>query len=263
MFSQDENLLKDLTATYQFLADRSEASEVKQLLTPYRDEPLFLNVNHPSVDQWEFLPATRITLNIPDDGEFREARKFLGPFRPLLIAAGAFEFWLVPVPHVDSSPAEEELSVLRAGFEGLRTGRLFTDVVFRAPGVHGAMEVWAHRALLATASEFFHNLFSDGFIESRPASVVDPIVIEMETLEEFQCAEMVIREYSLPLQMTVDHGYVCCHRIHLHRTSPQAPGQKTFNPPLVSCASLANGPSVRQDRGYPRRDYQCLVVSRL
>lgn len=223
-FPQDRELLNDLTATYKFLTDR--ATVAKWLLTPLRNEALFLNVNNPQEDRWQFRSAAQIMFsianNIPDDeeygasddegyynqaddGNYQEACAFLIPFRPLLIAAGALEILQVAAHDPDPSPTDEELSSLRAAFEGLRHNRLLTDVVFRfksdafGDGAGVVLsEAWGHRALLATASEFFHDLFSTpGFIESGPASAERPIHIEMETLEEFHCAELVLGEHPL------------------------------------------------------------------
>ena len=137
--------------------------------------------------------------NVPDDGDYKQARAFLLPFRALLVAAGAFEFRRVNAPELDASPAEDELAGLRAAFDGLRTSKLLTDVVFRAPalsaGTHDESgQLWAHRALLATASEYFHTLFSDGFMESGPASVQNPIALEMESVQELGCAALILGE---------------------------------------------------------------------
>ena len=246
---QDENLLNDLLASYKFLAEHKEASQVTQLLRRRRNEALFLNVDDPSEDQWRFCPAAQLMFNVPDDGDYQEARAFLLSFRSLLVAAGAFEFRLVDEPDLVLSPAEEELSGLRAAFDGMRASKLLTDVVFRAPenapGSDGPGEVWAHRAFLVTASEYFHDLFSDGFSESGPASVRDPIIIEMETLEEFRCAALVLGEHQR--LFVVQYLTVGTRRSCLHRPHPQHRGSHAPDHSPVSRPPLADGSSISQD----------------
>ncbi|KAH9939666.1 uncharacterized protein BXZ73DRAFT_43603 [Epithele typhae] len=185
----NKDLLADLKATYAFLATLTGLAD---LLHPHRDEPLFLNVADPERDPWVFVPATLLTLNVPDDGDYREARAFLQPFRALLVAAGAYEIRRVTAPALaPPTPADDALSLLRAGFDGLRTQRILTDVVFRAPDGEGG-EVWAHRALLASASEHFYDQFASGFTEGGPASAQDPIVVLVENAQELQCTRLII-----------------------------------------------------------------------
>ena len=182
-------------ATYKHLAEHHSPQTVKQLLRRYKDRPLFLNVDDPACDDWCFHPASAIMFNVPDDGDYHEARALLVPFRKLLVDAGAFEFRRVTAQVRAPAAADKELAVLRAAFDGLRARHVLTTVVFRAPADAlwaDGVEHWAHRALLAAASEYFNDLFSSGFAEGGAASVDNPIVIAMQTPSELHCAGLIL-----------------------------------------------------------------------
>ncbi|KAM5530669.1 hypothetical protein V8D89_015641 [Ganoderma adspersum] len=193
--SRDAGLLSDLQATYQHLQERHRDAE--RFLLRHRNVALFLNVDAPGTESWEFLPASQIMFNVPDEDDRREARAFLRPFRELLLAAGANEIKIPSAPSISPSSPEAHLSRFRASFEMQRRSRVLTDVVFRAEGATATeadRDHWAHRALLATTSEHFYNQFcaQSGFSESRAASVEDPVVIQVEDDLEFRCVGLVL-----------------------------------------------------------------------
>ena len=194
---RDAGLLSDLKATYQYLQEHH--SEAEKLLLRDRNEALFLNVDDPETESWEFLPASQIMFNVSDEDERREVRAFLRPFRDLLLASGANEIKIPLASSVSLSSPEVHLSRFRGSFEKQRRSRTLTDVVFRVAGAtatEGDGDHWAHRALLAAASEHFYHQFCAplGFAENRAASVEDPIVVELEDDLELSCVGLALGE---------------------------------------------------------------------
>ncbi|KAI1789348.1 hypothetical protein LXA43DRAFT_1062972 [Ganoderma leucocontextum] len=182
---RDAGLVSDPQATYQYLQEHH--GEAKKFLLRHRTEALFLNVDDPqTAKSWEFLPASQIMFNLSNEDDDidvdREFRTFLRPFRDLLLAS-----------------AEAYLSSFRAPIVEQRRSKILTDVVFRvtgAPGTEGDSDsdLWAHRALLATASEHFRRLFcgQSGFAESGAASAENPVVINLEDDLELRCVGLVL-----------------------------------------------------------------------
>ena len=197
-YSGDGGLLDDMKATYRYLNEHCGAAQ--RFMVRYRKEALFLNVDHPESDSWTLLPASQIVLNVSDDGDLREVRAFLRPFRDLLVVSGALEIKIPTAAPPPATPAEGLLARLRTSFAEQRKSKTLTDVVFRVSGERGGAtrraELWAHRALLATASDHFNQLFCghSRFSESRAASVEDPVVIPIESDLELQCVELVLGE---------------------------------------------------------------------
>lgn len=201
---RDVDLLSDIRATYQHL--QQHHIEAKKFLLRHRDEALFLNVDVPESEPWVFLPASQIIFNLSnedDDYDYDdlevEVRAFLRPFRDLLLASGASEIKIPLPPPIPPSSAEVYLSSFRASIEEQRRSKVLTDVVFRVAGAletEGDTGLWAHRTLLATASEHFHRLFcgQSGFAESCAASVDNPVVINLEDDLELSCAGLVLGE---------------------------------------------------------------------
>ncbi|EJF60799.1 hypothetical protein DICSQDRAFT_181063 [Dichomitus squalens LYAD-421 SS1] len=191
----DSGLLDDLKATYGYLNEHHEDSQ--RFMVRCRKEALFLNVDNPESDSWTFLPACQIMLNVSDEDGFWEVRDFLRPFRDLLVVSGAFEIKIPKAAPPPTTSAEGLLIRLRASLDEQRRNKLLTDVIFRITGEGEAGhegDLWAHRALLVSASDYFNRLFcgQSGFSESRAASVEDPVVMSMEDELELHCTGLVL-----------------------------------------------------------------------
>ncbi|TFK86232.1 hypothetical protein K466DRAFT_566109 [Polyporus arcularius HHB13444] len=186
----DQGLLADIKATYEFLSERE--AEAKPYLRIHRRDRLFLNVNDPSEDPWQFCAAGQMMFNVPDEDDRQGVRAFLYPFRKLLLAAGAEEIKLPKAPNLVLSSAQEELSRLRASFDALRVSRTLTDVMFKVSGDESGDELRAHRALLATTSEYFRDLFGNHFSEGGLASAQQPIVIPLRDALELRSTRLIL-----------------------------------------------------------------------
>ncbi|KAI0739601.1 hypothetical protein C8Q80DRAFT_1240735 [Daedaleopsis nitida] len=191
-YSRDRGLLDDLKATYAFLNERY--ADAKQFLLRHGREALFLNVSDPSYDKWNFCAGNQIMFNVPDEDGRQDVRAFLRPFRNLLLAGGAEEIKIPTAPVLETSPAEDELARMRGAFSSMRQSMLLTDVNFMVAGstVDTADRIYAHRNVLAAASEHFHHMFCGHLAESGPASAENPIVIELPNERELQCARLIL-----------------------------------------------------------------------
>lgn len=192
--SRDRGLLDDLKATYAFLDERHASA--KPYLRQHGREALYLNVNDPSCDKWSFCAANQIMFNVPDEDGRQDVRAFLRPFQNLLLAAGAEEIKIPTAPVLETSPAEDELARMRGVFSSLRESMVLTDINFMVAGsiVDSADRLYAHRNVLAAASEYFHGMFCGHLAESGPASAENPIVIELPNERELQCARLILGE---------------------------------------------------------------------
>jgi hypothetical protein len=203
----------DIQATYQWLTENSAAA--RPHLLGRSAMPLWLNVEDPSVDTWEWHSANQLVFNGEDEGERRDVLPWLAHFRPLLKAAGAREIERPTRPNVQLTSADATLAAQRRVAERMRTARLLTDVVIIAEDV----EFPAHRVVLAMTSEYFADVFGSGFAEgSADASANHPV--HMEVLDHpAHAVASCLGEFGL----YYTQGYVrLIHtRLHLRRLLPE------------------------------------------
>lgn len=162
-----------MTETYKWL--QTNIDEAQAPLITYRDQPLFLNVDRTdpaAALEWNFVSASRLIFNGPDEGERRRVRVYLSQFRNLLVAVGAKEVISAVRPELQLSPAEEVLKRFRAAFDLQRRNEQFTDVILISSD---DQEFVAHRTVLAAASPHFEILFSGPWAETRGDVKVVPV----------------------------------------------------------------------------------------
>lgn len=175
-------ILEDLRATYQWLNERSK--EAEPLLFRRRTESLFLNIDDPS-GPWQFVCASRLIFNSPDENERQSVRLFLMAFKDLLISAGALEVRQPVVPEIAISPAEEVLLRWRSSMNYQRRHQCLTDAVFVSAD---GEKFHVHRTFLATLNEYFRDLFCGSLRESGPASTENPMTVSLEeTTKSVRC----------------------------------------------------------------------------
>ncbi|KAJ7058193.1 hypothetical protein C8F01DRAFT_1149905 [Mycena amicta] len=174
-FTSDIFVLADLEATYKWLDDHQD--EVEEIIIEYHNEPLFLNVEDPKADPWRWHSADEMFFNILDGGDLVSVKKFMLSFRDLLSVAGVEDIVHAPVPGLELSSVDTQLSILRTGFQTMRDRRQLTDVVFLCDD---ETRQSAHRAFLAPMSEYLNDLFCGSFTEAGPGTTEDPIVVEVD-----------------------------------------------------------------------------------
>ncbi|KAI0919873.1 hypothetical protein AcV5_001825 [Taiwanofungus camphoratus] len=175
-------ILEDLRGTYQWLNERSK--EAEPLLFRRRTESLFLNIDDPS-GPWQFVCASRLIFNSPDENERQSVRLFLMAFKDLLISAGALEVRQPVVPEIAISPAEEVLLRWRSSMNYQRRHQCLTDAVFVSAD---GEKFHVHRTFLATLNEYFRDLFCGSLRESGPASTENPMTVSLEeTTKSVRC----------------------------------------------------------------------------
>ncbi|KAG8935855.1 hypothetical protein FRC00_010162, partial [Tulasnella sp. 408] len=116
-----------------------------------------------SLDNWTWRAADQVVFDLTYDVDGRfVARKFLLPFRSLLVEAGAHEYRVASLPSTKSAAKTSHPEMIRAGWNDLRqTGQLL-DICFQVDG----QEVPAHRGMLAAAIPHFKTAFAGSFRES-------------------------------------------------------------------------------------------------
>ncbi|KAF7361321.1 BTB domain-containing protein [Mycena sanguinolenta] len=174
-YTSDIYLLSDLEATYAWLEEHQH--ELEDSMIEFHDEPLFLNVDDPKTDPWSFNSADELFFNIRDGGDLKSVKKFLLPFKDLLTVSGVEDIVNAPVPGVELSSVETQLSVLRKGFQAMRLEGKLIDVVFISDD---ETRYPAHRAYLAPMSEYLQDLFTGSFTEAGPGTADEPIEIEVD-----------------------------------------------------------------------------------
>ena len=182
-------VLEDLESTYKWLQDHHLDAE--QYL--HHDEPLWLNVDDPATDRWEWNSATQLVFNPEDEDDRVPVRKWLAEFKPLLTASGVREILRPTKPTIVLLSTEEKFSGIMTAAHDLRHDTKLTDVVFIGPG---GDEHPAHRFFLATTSNHFRRLFCDisGGIETDPsASAGNPVRV---IVGAYLTSEGDMRNYS-------------------------------------------------------------------
>lgn len=198
-------ILQDLTLTYQWLNEEDNIAKVAGLIADMRDEPIFLNVNDPSTEDWMWLPANQLALESHDLSTVRAVREYLKPFRQLLKAGGVLEAFYPPAQKVDQSARESEeqslLKQIRRVFNEQRLAGQLTDVVFvpdsqvksepdeghipdnvnslsSSPATVDGAVARGHRAFLAGCSPTFQAMFTGEFKEGQEATPSRPQVVK-------------------------------------------------------------------------------------
>ncbi|KAJ7471857.1 hypothetical protein FB451DRAFT_1251196 [Mycena latifolia] len=174
-YTSDIYLLSDLEATYKWLDDHQD--EVEDVIIEFHDQPLFLNVADPRTDPWLWHSADEMFFNIIDGGELKSVKKFLLPFKDLLTVSGVEDIVNAPVPGLERSSVDTQLTLLRTGFQTMRMEGKLTDVVFISDD---ESRYGAHRAFLAPMSDYLNDLFCGSFTESGPGTADDPVEIEVD-----------------------------------------------------------------------------------
>ncbi|KAJ7131720.1 hypothetical protein C8R43DRAFT_1133662 [Mycena crocata] len=174
-YTSDIYLLSDLEATYRWLDEHQD--EVEDSIIEFHDEPLFLNVDNPRNDPWLWHCADEMFFNILDGGELKSVKKFLLPFKDLLTVSGVEDIVNAPVPGLERTSVDAQLTMLRTGFQTMRMEGKLTDVVFVADDEsrHGA-----HRAFLAPMSDYLNDLFCGSFTEAGAGTADDPVEIDVD-----------------------------------------------------------------------------------
>ncbi|KAJ7172033.1 hypothetical protein C8R46DRAFT_1084593 [Mycena filopes] len=147
----NRSLLEQLSATYGWLNENKEAAGPHLLRAT---GVLFLNVDDPSSEAWEWRSAEQLLFDVeydwPETNTFR-VRQFLQDYRPLLLAAGA------SIEHaVDYKPRSTATdgNALREAFDTMRRAGQLTDVVLEPvsePTGGNVDELRAHSTFLAAA----------------------------------------------------------------------------------------------------------------
>ncbi|KAF9476299.1 hypothetical protein BDN70DRAFT_863489 [Pholiota conissans] len=169
-------ILHDLQQTYAFLANKTSvmtSEDINQLST----DNIFLNVDDPDTEVWHWDNRDHLVFETQDTGgSYRYVRDFLRPYEPLLRSAGVLEVYHPEYlsDHIPSSDALK-LGAIRNGFDALRREGILTDVIFIPNGVNDSDNLAAHRAFLAVVSEYFNDMFTGGYKESRAATPQDPV----------------------------------------------------------------------------------------
>lgn len=185
-----EHVLSDLEATYKWL--NAQYDEARDIMIQHHNEPLFLNVDDPSHNAWVWHCADELSFNIFDSSGLYSVRKFLVPFRDLLLVSGVEEIVNATCPTTLVSSPDVQLTSLRSCFNSMRQTQKLTDVVFIA--LNGD-EFPAHRSLLVSTSEYFQDLFCGEFHESGPASAENPV--EVPVMHSSSCLKSTLGEYLL------------------------------------------------------------------
>ena len=162
MSADNPRVLTDLTETYAWLDARKDDPNL-DYIKKYKDECIFLNVDNPRLDRWTWHCAHNMFFNIPDlDGPFACVGKFLLPFGGLLRRAGVREVSYPSREILSLSTAETQLAQIRSGINNMRLEDVLTDVTFMADD---GSKFGAHSVFLATQTEYFRNLLTQGWSE--------------------------------------------------------------------------------------------------
>lgn len=197
-------ILQDLTLSYEWLNEEENLSSVTNLIASMRDEPIFLNVNDPSAEEWTWCAASQLALESHDLSTIRAVRDYLKPFRRLLKAAGVLEAFYPAAKKVGQGTKEDEeqslLKQIRRVFNEQRLAGQLIDVVFTSDitvesgpegtlvsrGLAGSSPVldtsgqwFGHRSFLAGCSPTFQAMFTSGFEEGQEATPSHPRVVKL------------------------------------------------------------------------------------
>ncbi|KAJ7578057.1 hypothetical protein C8J56DRAFT_869498 [Mycena floridula] len=162
----DSSLLSDLESTYTWLTGKS--------VTIAASEALFLNVDDPVIDYWEWCPAANIVFNLPyTENNLVPAGKFLQRYKSLLKSLGAEEVKNAKMIAQDEESAEKKLGLLRKTYDEMRQGQELTDFKFQLQfqvDSDAERKLWAHKSFLAASIPHLKDALTGTWAESRDAT---------------------------------------------------------------------------------------------
>lgn len=128
----------------------------------FHSEALFLNVNDPTREAWEWKSSGELVLETDEDlGLYCPVKTFLLPYRNLLVSSGVHLIQNAEVPQLTSPMSSDtaQLATMRSVFQEMRKEEKLTDVQFSTD--EGDLFP-AHRSFLATCSTYFYDTFTSG-----------------------------------------------------------------------------------------------------
>ncbi|KDQ57943.1 hypothetical protein JAAARDRAFT_155600 [Jaapia argillacea MUCL 33604] len=147
---QLEDVLEDIRQTYKWLNDHLGEADA---LVNYHQERLFLNVDDASdYTSWKWDRASDLYFNSPDEDNRRMVRKFLLPFKELVLFAGGKEIRNPSPPSALNSDSGDIFSHWRMKLRQMREDHILTDVVYIS---NGGTEHPAHRCILLVNGDHF------------------------------------------------------------------------------------------------------------
>ncbi|KIY71883.1 hypothetical protein CYLTODRAFT_368523 [Cylindrobasidium torrendii FP15055 ss-10] len=167
--SGDLVLLEDIKETYQRLDSFAVTHEadLRARLRALQSEQLFLNVDDPSTDPWQFLQSSKLISMDADmptiDGQVYAVRDYLSQYRSLLRVA---DIGFIAPPRLDLPPASSsrEDAAIRHAFDRMRLLGNMCDITFvpqRGPQDEGSTaSLEAHSQLLGALSPYFETAFT-------------------------------------------------------------------------------------------------------
>ncbi|TFK17299.1 hypothetical protein FA15DRAFT_661546 [Coprinopsis marcescibilis] len=172
------DILHYLKTTYSWL--NSNSDEARPFIEQYHQENIFLNIDDPASEEWEWQAAHEMAFENHDVESIYRVRSFLLPYASLLKAAGVID---VKYPDISSQIPETSkqdlLEKMRSGFAEQRKKRQFTDVAFISEedvcdNQDEMMYCYAHRTFLSIFSSYFEDMFTGGYAEGQHVSAGNP-----------------------------------------------------------------------------------------
>lgn len=209
---RNPTLLDHLKKTYKWLNDHAQDAE--QFLRQCTDDgiPLFLNVDDPTKEEWNWKKGDHILVDEYDKydtGHLECPRDFLKAFRSLLVAAGA-----ITIDYGAGIERQEPTTVNyaihhNATLNQMRRDRICTDISFVCDPPDGE-PVFAHRACLAACSSYFRIMFSGSFLEADSRHIAQPFPIPDSSR---CCIEYVLGKIpSVPCELHLTANRLCVYR---------------------------------------------------
>lgn len=146
--------------TYVWLDQRSD--EARSVMIQFHSEALFINVDDPAQEPWEWRSADELVLETDEDlGLYCPVKGFLLPYKNLLMASGVHLIQNAEVPQLTFPVSSDaaQLAAMRTVFQEMRKEEKLTDVQF---STDEGNVFPAHRSFLATRSTYFYDMFTGG-----------------------------------------------------------------------------------------------------
>jgi hypothetical protein len=187
-------LLHDLIATYDWLSQR--IGEATPHLRGQRTNLLWLNVDDPrsSPEEWTWRSASQLVFDLRYDSERHyDVKAFLGPYKELLLAAGAHEQGRLMIPGLEDAPEITHPQLLISGWESLRQNGLLLDIEFPV----GDLTIKAHKGVLAATIDHFRDVLTNGFAEGSRAQSELSMVFPVPVGESAFAVQSVVGQWFL------------------------------------------------------------------
>lgn len=170
---RNRSFLADLSATYAWL-------DIHWTIVGVRQDSVFLNVDDPETDDWEWYPASKLVFNLYyAEKERVPVRRFLQKYKKLLKTVGAQEVENAKMQQEEVlEDVEDQFTELRKSYNVMRQAEQLVDIRLIPAPAEGSSNseelpsLWAHASFLSASIPHLKDALAGNWKESQSGEYI-------------------------------------------------------------------------------------------